>query len=545
MLFAYGVSVPSIGFNGKSIQAWFEPASEPSEDNLQRNIRMIREANDQALEPLREEKLNLTQPKTTVHKTSDYSPAQVEAANLNKFIRLELGLAVEIKWKQSSAIVTTPKHVLYRLDPLDNRPFPIDELINREEQMARYVFSLRKRKDKVVARIQTGQPAYLQVSHPKPVTHEWANRQWRPKPMHILLGDYWEGKERKPEVLNLWGSDTELAHALFFGGSGYGKSRTLNTALLSLLESTPPEYLEVYIIDPKREKLFKQTKQEVLLYSLLEPLPHVKQWIHGKDMPAIKALLQQFLEWCTSDNGSVHRLLIFEELHSIVTDKEVRKLLDQILSLGRAANLRVWMVTQVPNRSTFPPEYVVNTHWKCAHYIETENSVAGYLEMRGFSNLIARNEFILAGGGRETVVTAYHMTDEVIAGAIDNLCRKWVGNKVGKAQPAMGKTVGNDWVQVGKTVGLVGKTVGKNLGKTVGNGGYTRVAPLPPPSFPIKTRELTDNEAVAVYELHKAGNSQNKILDHVFGGKGGPRGQYVREAIERGRKLAEGEAQAL
>jgi hypothetical protein len=61
------------------------------------------------------------------------------------------------------------------------------------------------------------------------------------------------------------------------------------------------------------------------------------------------------------------------------------------------------------------------------------------------------------------------------------------------------------------------------------------VAPTQPefPTFPVARRALTDQEAAVVQEMFAAGQSQNSIIEEVYGNKDGKTMQWIKEAKER------------
>lgn len=480
------------------------------------------EAVDRLIEEL---DLKATQPATGTATKENVNIYQRDAIEINRILDRTYGVPASINWKRRRAISLTPLHVLYELDTEDN--FALTGLVNRLDDLARALHGATRKKGTDPIRISVipdTQPLLLQVSRPDPQPHSWADRAWKRRPMNACLGDYWDGPTRTPLLLDLFGKETTLANGLFCGQPRSGKSRCVHAGLLGLMESTRPTELHVYAIETKTNA-----------YSMYNGLPHFKQAIG--DMEGVLPMLRQFAAWATpagKPTDGAHRHLIFDEFQDVMRDPQIgaeaAALMAQIMAKGSEMGLRVWLVTHVPDRESYPSNLKPLTHFKIAFRIENDNYMVQQMAVVGARTLTAKKEFIFVGDGINRVATAFNLDDETLSTEIDLLHEKW-----GSSRKKVGITTGD---RVGIKRRSTGDRSGARVGITTGDRGSTRVGDIDPVNFPIPTRDLTDAEAGEVYRLYTEESlGTNQLQNIVFGGKSGPRGKLIVAALERARSL--------
>lgn len=150
-------------------------------------------------------------------------------------------------------------------------------------------------------------------------------------------------------------------HLLIGGTTGCGKSVLLNNILLSLLTKKTPASAALVLIDPKRVELSKYKKLPFTKRYAQEPnevIFALKDTIRIMEKRYKQMERQGIVKW---QGGAVY--VIIDELADLmITDgkNEIRRLLQRLLQLGRAANIHIIAATQAPSRKVIPAELVLN-----------------------------------------------------------------------------------------------------------------------------------------------------------------------------------------
>ena len=151
----------------------------------------------------------------------------------------------------------------------------------------------------------------------------------------------------------------EAEHTLIAGYTGCGKTTFLRSILQVILVKDSPARAKLILIDPKQTDLEKCAK-----------LPHTLRYADDLDKThdALKYAYEEMgrrqAERRRQDaevfQGSAIYVII-DELNPILTDKRNKEravmsqfYIEQIVSLGRAANIHLIACTQNPNKTTIP-----------------------------------------------------------------------------------------------------------------------------------------------------------------------------------------------
>lgn len=450
---------------------------------------------------------------------------QEEAAVINRQLRQihKLNCGIDLK---PGTIKITPDFVIYSLR--QTGPLRFDDLRRIEDDLAREINDLHRnhRAGEVSVLAVNSQPMVLQVSRQRPQKLLWADRKWQGRPLQTTLGRYWHGVAEHEMVLDLAGNASEYINGAFFGQPGAGKSTALHIALIGLLESTPPEQLEVYAIDLKANA-----------YAAYQDVPHVRQ-VAGAIDEAID-ILETFATWCTADGrpeDGKHRLLLVDECQMLLTHSEhgddALGLLGRILEAGREAGIRVWTATQNPDAQSYPSKLKPRTHWMAAAAIRNDDYIRRQLKIYGAAKLRGKGELIFVGPYGDYRLTTFWLTDEDRAAAIDGLVRKWGRRRTGYGG-------GYDVDMTGYTVDMEVDTSGYDVDISTG---YDRLPEGTKPIFPIRSaRALTPQERAAVRDLAKlerfrfrGGLSKRRLVPFIYGSRDPQREAWVNEALEEG-----------
>lgn len=461
---------------------------------------------------------------------------QAEAVEINKMLRNGYKLPVKISISDPKAITETPAYIMYRLD--SSQPFALSELSSRSSDLAREIMrvSRRNRGELVRAFVIDGQPPYLQVSKPTSATVNWDQRPLVKRPLSAAIGVYWEGPKECPIVLDMYGKDSDYINGLFCGMQGSGKSTDIHAGLISLFGDNGPDMLEAYLFDAKNNA-----------YSAYSRLPHVKAVSNRFD--ATVESLKWLNDLCLHEQwDGVHRLLVIDEFQEFMREQERRDviygLVHGIMSRGRSAGIRVWLALQVPKANFVPTDMKGLLDFYAISRIDKGDYVKTYLGIDGANQVEKRKEFIFDGPGFRRVALKFYLPEEEKVRQIDGLMARWGGYRVVTAPV----TSGYNRLQNGSAPVTAPVTAPVRGGYVTGyapvidgsTSGRDTHKPLQSQLFPLdRTRQLTDQEAMAAYRLWQELKSQNKTIEVVFGGKkNGERAAFIKEALERGERLA-------
>lgn len=175
------------------------------------------------------------------------------------------------------------------------------------------------------------------------------NRQARTATWHKKS---WEYYDISNEAL-------EAEHTLIAGYTGCGKSTFLRSIVQAMIAQYSPAEAKMIIIDPKQTDLEK-----------CATLPHCLRY--ADDLDKTEKALEYAYELMTGRQTERRRsgaevyegarlYVIIDELNPILTDKVDKRrsamskyYIEQLVSLGRAAAVKVICCTQNPNKSTIP-----------------------------------------------------------------------------------------------------------------------------------------------------------------------------------------------
>lgn len=150
-------------------------------------------------------------------------------------------------------------------------------------------------------------------------------------------------------------------HLLIGGATGCGKSVLLNNIMLSMLSSKTPTTAAAVLIDPKRVELSRYKNMSFCQLYAQEPAEVIDVL---KTTIRIMENRYEFMEsvGAVKWRGADIYIVIDELADLMITDgkNEIRRLLQRLLQLGRAAKIHVIAATQAPSRKVIPAELVLN-----------------------------------------------------------------------------------------------------------------------------------------------------------------------------------------
>lgn len=156
------------------------------------------------------------------------------------------------------------------------------------------------------------------------------------------------------------------SHMLIAGTTGSGKSVFINGFIYSLLAFTSPASARFVLIDPKRVELskYKNLPQTIAYGCDNENIIQILEWV--SDLMEKRYTRMQAEGTTRSTEAPIY--VIIDELADLMTTckRQIMPLLQHLLQLGRAANIRIVAATQAPNRKVIPAELTLNFNLRIA-----------------------------------------------------------------------------------------------------------------------------------------------------------------------------------
>lgn len=261
-------------------------------------------------------------------------------------------------------------------------------------------------------------PLGIEVPHPSPAPLHWKRAPRLIDAHSLLLGRSYGYGHPQDERLSL----DDHPHTLIAGTTGSGKSVLLTGALLSLLENTHPQELELLTVDLKNETLpiFSQAPHVRTFAGDLASAEGVIDWLDGEKARRI----------ATGDRHP-RIVLVIDELAELGKSKNAMGQLESLLSVGRSLRLHVIGATQHPLASVIGSVVKANFSTRLVGMV-TDESTARTATGRGDSGaefLPGRGAFLRVCGGTMTRFQAYLYPAGDVAGAVAGIVAKYRGHQ--------------------------------------------------------------------------------------------------------------------
>ena len=358
------------------------------------------------------------------------------------------------------------------------------------------------RRSTVKLRLRSQPSPAIEAPHPQPKPLSWKTIPLGGPPSTAAVGVSYASGRPTPVQVNL----VDSPHVLVAGTTGSGKSTALRAILCGLTWRTPPDDLQVRLVDLKNEALVP--------FSLL---PHCA----GAGFTARSAAEQIS---CTADilhkriagASTAQRLvLVIDELAQL--DETSKARLGEILALGRSKRVNVIAATQHPTKllvgekANYPLRLVGRVGDAQASALCCGRPGAGAEHLPGKGAFLAVNSDI------ERFQVA-DFSEETAAGVVAVLRNRWPGTGAAPVQEA-----------------FVAAFEAENAPST---SAAPVPAPLPAPpepvnpSWPITKRPPTTAEAQAIRSMAAAGMSLTKMCVAVYGYKNTETLDLIKEALQ-------------
>lgn len=312
-----------------------------------------------------------------------------------------------------------PQLVRYRLTPGEG--VKVVSLANRAED-------LRVKLGCPLTPIIDGAPGFVTVDVPKrkPDSVSWESvRESRelsehPTPLAFPVGVGVDGKLLLADL-----ADPNTCHALVAGATGSGKSEWLKSAIASLCDRTPPESLQLSLIDPKMVTFSPLNGSPFLSCPVLTSLPDavaclesaVEEMEHRYAWLA-RAGLENLSQAAVADRASrPWQVIVFDEFADLILGaKEQRRDFEQLVSRiagkGRAAGIHLVLATQRPDKTVVTGLIKANLPLKVCLRVATAVNSQIVLDQSGAESLLGRGDLLCHRGlGVERAQGAYIAPD--------------------------------------------------------------------------------------------------------------------------------------
>lgn len=358
------------------------------------------------------------------------------------------------------------------------------------------------RRCQVRLRLRSQPSPAIEAPHPSPRPLSWKTIPLGGPPSTAAVGvSYASGR---PEPVQVSLNDTP--HVLVAGTTGSGKSTALRAILCGLAWRTPPDYLQVRLVDLKNEAL--------LPFSLL---PHCA----GTGFTARSAAEQisqvaDILHKRIAGGNAAQRLvlLVIDELAQL--DDASKAQLGEILALGRSKRVQVIAATQHPTKQLIGDKANYSLRLIGRVGDAQASALCCGRPGAGAELLPGKGAFLAVGADIERFQVA-NFSEETAAGIVAALRNRWPSTGVAP---------------------VLEQTLPAPAAENAVLAPSTSVAPLPAPPepptepmWPITKRPVTATEAQAIRNMAATGMSLTKLCAAVYGYKNTETLNLIKEAL--------------
>jgi len=349
------------------------------------------------------------------------------------------------------------------------------------------------RRSTVKLRLRSQPSPAIEAPHPQPKPLSWKTIPLGGPPATAAVGISYASGRPTPVQVDL----ADTPHVLVAGTTGSGKSTALRAILCGLTWRTPPDDLQVRLIDLKNEALVP--------FSLL---PHCAGvGFTARSAAEQVARVADILHKRIAGASTAQRVVLaIDELAQL--DETSKARLGEILALGRSKRIHVIAATQHPTaklvgeKANYPLRLVGRVGDAQASALCTGRPGAGAEQLPG------KGAFLAVGADIERFQVA-DFSDETAAGIVGVLRNRWPSTSVAPVQATSVAAF-----EAENTVSAPSTSVAP----------VQAPLPAPPeppadPAWPITKRPPTTVEAQAIRRMSATGMSLTKMCIAVYGYK--------------------------
>ena len=265
-------------------------------------------------------------------------------------------------------------------------------------------------------------PLAIEVDHPMPAPLAWDPKQLDTlAPGEALVGRRWE---LAGPVTETWRPD-QSPHPLVAGQTNSGKSTLLAAMVATLAYATPPDDMQIVIVDPKNDSFLD-----------LAALPHVSDFAANLEdaVPLIQRTLAE-LERRVKVPGSwpgPGLLLVIDEVAELILNwKDGATVLGRLGAVGRSSRVHLLAGTQLPTKDVLgkitKAQFTLRLVGRVAD--AQDASTATGRPGSGAHLLPGRGAFLRIDEAGTQRFQAYFLGKREIRGLVREVGRKWSDRK--------------------------------------------------------------------------------------------------------------------
>ena len=257
-----------------------------------------------------------------------------------------------------------------------------------------------------------------------------------------------ETTESRPKLPLALGKDifgvpiiTDLAtmpHLLVAGATGSGKSVALNTMILSLLFSVPPNEIKFIMMDPKLLELsdyegiphlmtpvLVKSKETPAIFSrLVTEMQNRYRLLAEAGVRNIEAYNQKIKTQSTATATSLpYLVVIVDELADlmVVAARDLEDSIARLAQMARAAGIHLILATQRPSVDVLTGIIKANFPARIAFQVSSKTDSRTILDANGAEGLLGRGDmlFLSPGSARLTRVHGAYVSEDEIHKVVD------------------------------------------------------------------------------------------------------------------------------
>lgn len=228
------------------------------------------------------------------------------------------------------------------------------------------------------------------------------------------------GIDMKGNLVKLNLTGTEM-HSGVFGSTGTGKSVFLNIIMTQIILNS----FEVRVIDLKGgvefgmyRKYPKLSKFAIKINEALMILSETLELMEKRYAKILSAGCKSFNDYNKKHGNMQPVFLIIDEYNGLIESKEAKKMLFELLSRARAANIIIFVCTQRPSADVLPGNIKCNLKNIVSFKVETDIDSEIVTSQKGnymaSKDLKAPGEGFIKSNGSFKLFKSYYLSDEEI-----------------------------------------------------------------------------------------------------------------------------------
>lgn len=261
------------------------------------------------------------------------------------------------------------------------------------------------------------------------------------KGVSVALGKDLNGNAISADIL-------DMQHVLIGGSTGSGKSASINSMIISLIKSYPPDLVKLILIDPKKVELqaYKNlphlaqpivtnpSDADKVLKNVVDTMDNrysVFERVGVKNIKSYNNLVDKYNE-AHPDNKQKYMpylVVVIDELADLMmtAGKSVESSIQRITQLARAAGIHMIVATQRPSADVVTGPIKSNIASRIAFATPSNVDSRVILDQGGAEKLLGRGDMLFkpTGASSPKRIQGAYVTDEQVDRIVKNVIDKY------------------------------------------------------------------------------------------------------------------------